>query len=39
MKRLICFFLGHHWERGEIGVKVRCFTITCERCSKTEVVL
>ncbi len=43
MKRLICFFFGHHWERSERRlprpVPKGVLYITCERCSKTEVVL
>lgn len=40
MKRLICLFIGHAWERTQR----ECFGgrflfIVCTRCKKTEVVL
>jgi hypothetical protein len=42
MKRLMCFFLGHQWERMDVrggwrGAVV--LYIQCERCSKQDVVL
>lgn len=38
MKRLICFFRGHQWERFTKWHRTQQI-IRCERCGKKEVVL